>query len=89
MIEKIKAAAARAAAAIQRGAKWVWCHRTKTLATFAGGIAYAQNHLAQLGKILSPELQGSILGGFAVVLFALGFYNTFASKDPPADPPTA
>jgi hypothetical protein len=65
---------------------WTWGHRTKCLGLLACGIAYCQNNLAMLGKILPPALQGVILGFFGIAAFALGLYNTFAHPD--REPPT-
>jgi hypothetical protein len=62
--------------------KWASSHKTKILGLAAAGIAYVQNNLAQAGHILSPSLQGAILGAFGVAAFVIGLVNTFATRDP-------
>lgn len=62
---------------------WVNSHKTKLLGGAAAAIAYVQNNLAQTGHILSPKLQGAILGAFGVAAFVIGLVNTIASREPP------
>jgi hypothetical protein len=79
MIGKIKAAFA-----------WVWGHRTKTLGLIAGAVAYGEKHLADLGHVLPIKWTGSILGGFAVITFLIGLYNSLvpAGQDEPSSIPS-
>lgn len=63
--------------------QWLNAHKTKLLGAAAAGVAYVQNNLAQTGHILSPSLQGAILGAFGVAAFVIGLVNTFATRDPP------
>jgi hypothetical protein len=68
----------------KRWLKWANAHKTKLLGGAAVGVAYVQNNLAQVGHLLSPGLQGAILGAFGVAAFVIGLYNTLANREPPS-----
>lgn len=70
-----------------RRARWAWRHKTKLLGSAAVGVAYAQNNLAQVGKLISPRWEGAILGAFGVLAFLIGLYNQFAKPDAQDPPP--
>jgi hypothetical protein len=69
---------------IKQWLAWLNAHKTKSLGLAAIGIAYVQNNLAQVGHLLSPKLQGAILGVFGVGAFVIGLVNTFTQRDPPS-----
>ncbi len=59
---------------------WLGLHKTKVLGILACLVAYVQNHLAQLGDLLNPHLQGVILGIFGVAAFIIGLANTLNTE---------
>jgi hypothetical protein len=82
IIERARSAFAKAENIVFDGAKWIWCHRTKTLGTIGVGASYVIDHQEKLGLFVSAKNVTHLLGYFGAAAFCIGIFNTLFPPQP-------